>query len=45
MSEIRARCKTLMKLRTGEEGGTTRIEGVQDEERTALEEVSSKEED
>ena len=39
------RCKILMKVKTKEEEGTTRIDGARDADRTAQEEVSNKEED
>ena len=44
MREIRGHCNTQMKVGAGKDG-TTRIEGVEDEERTALEKVGSMEHD
>ena len=37
------RCEAQMKVGKGEEGGTMRIEGVEDQERTVLEKASSRE--
>ena len=43
--EARGRSKTQRKAGTEKEGGTLRIEGVEDEQRTAPEEVTSKDGD
>ena len=45
MSKARGRSKTHMEAATGEEGGTVRIEGDEDERRTGVAEVASKEDE